>query len=231
MPRQRAEQGIEAFTSAASTYEAWFTSPLGAFVDQQERQALAQVLRDVARGTVLDVGAGTGHGATWFATQGHRVTAVEPSAAMRCEGRRRTAGLPIEWCDAHAESLPFHDASFTGAVLFTTLEFVQRPARALAEARRVVCPGGWVVVGWLHALSPWAALYRYQADRGAMPWTAAQFFTREDVERLMGAPADMTASAVHLAPQAVAPFAEAERAGQRAGNQPALEIVRWNTRR
>ena len=195
MPRQRVEQGIEAFASVASTYEAWFTSPLGAFVNQQELQALTQVLRDVERGTVLDVGAGTGHFTAWFAARGHRVTAVEPSLEMRRKGRCLTASLPICWCDAYAESLPFRAASFTGAVLLTTLEFMQWPAQALAEARRVVCPGGWVV------------------------------------ERLMGVPADMTASAVHLAPQAVAPFADAERAGQRAGNQPALEIIRWNTRR
>jgi ubiquinone/menaquinone biosynthesis C-methylase UbiE len=149
---------------------------------------------------------------------------------MRRAGRRRTAGSSIDWCDAQAESLPFRDASFHGVMLFTTLEFVQQPASALAEARRVICPGGWVAVGFLHALSPWVALYRHRADRGAMPWTAAQFFTRADVERLMGVPADVSVSAVHLAPQAVAPFADAEQAGKRAGNQPALEIVRWNTR-
>jgi ubiquinone/menaquinone biosynthesis C-methylase UbiE len=228
MQPELAHEGIEAFTPVASMYETWFASPLGAFVDQQEMHALACILQGGAHGSILDIGAGTGHITTWLARRGYPLTAVEPSLAMRQEGRRQTSGLPIYWCDARAEGLPFRDASFDGAVLFTTLEFVQRPAQALAEARRVVCPGGWVVVGFLHALSPWVALYRHRADRGAMPWAAAQFFTREDVERLMGVPADVAASAVHLAPQAVAPFADAERAGQRAGNQPAMEIVRWN---
>jgi hypothetical protein len=88
-------------------------------------------------------------------------------------------------------------------------------------------PGGWVVVGFLHALSAWVALYRYQADRGVKLWDAAQFFTCEDVERLIGAPADMSEAAVYLAPQATAPFEKAERAGKQAENRPALEILRW----
>jgi protein-L-isoaspartate O-methyltransferase len=32
---------------------------------------------------ILDVGAGTGRDAAWFASMGHRVTAVEPTEAMR----------------------------------------------------------------------------------------------------------------------------------------------------
>jgi ubiquinone/menaquinone biosynthesis C-methylase UbiE len=227
MHPQRSEPGIEAFASMASTYEAWFASPLGRFVDHQEKRALTRILPGVEGEPILDIGAGTGHIATWLAERGHQVMAVEPSPAMRHEGVRRTAGLPIHWYGARAEHLPFPEASFHGAVLFTTLEFVRHPARALREALRVVRPGGWVAVGFLHALSAWVALYRYQADRGVKLWGAAQFFTREDVERLIGAPADMSEVAVYLAPQATAPFEKAERAGKQAGNHPALEILRW----
>jgi ubiquinone/menaquinone biosynthesis C-methylase UbiE len=142
----------------------------------------------------------------------------------------RTAGLPIRWCGARAECLPFPDARFDGAVLFTTLEFVQDPSRALQEALRVVRAGGWVAVGFLSALSPWVAAYRYRADQGAMPWSAAQFFARADVERFMGETAEISEAAVYLAPQATVPFEGAERAGKRAGNHPALEILRWSKR-
>jgi hypothetical protein len=93
---------------------------------------------------------------------------------------------------------------------------------------RVIRLEGWVIVGFLHALSPWAALYRHRADRGEMPWAAAQWLTREDIEPWMDAPAEQSETAIHLAPQAVAPFAEAERAGKRAGNGPAIEILRWS---
>jgi len=220
-------QDIDAFAAIASTYEGWFTTPLGRFVDQQELQALARLLSGIDPGAVIDIGAGTGHMAAWLARRSHQVTAVEPSSAMRHEGVRRTAGLPIHWCAACAEHLPFADARFTGAVLFTTLAFVTQPVQALQEAVRVVRPAGWVTVGVLHALSPWVALYRSRADHGAMPWVAARFFTPEDVEGFIGAAATSSTEAVYLAPQASAPFAEADGAGKRAGNQPALAILQW----
>lgn len=48
---------------------------------------------------VLDVGAGTGRDAAWFAKRGHEVVAVEPSQAMRKVAKRLHAGLAIDWRD------------------------------------------------------------------------------------------------------------------------------------
>ena len=50
---------------------------------------------------VLDVGAGSGRDAAWFSSMGHRVLAVEPSAAMREQGNGLHDGL--RWVD---DSLP-----------------------------------------------------------------------------------------------------------------------------
>ena len=222
--------GIDAFSSVAASYEGWFATPLGSFVDGRETRALERMLRDVDAGSIVEVGAGTGHIGRFLANRGSRVTAVEPSLAMREDGRRRTAGLRIRWSDARAEALPFSDGVFDGAVLFATLEFVHQPADALREALRVVCPEGWIIVGLLHPLSAWTALYRRQADRGDMPWAAARFFTRQDVETWMRFPAERSEPAVFLGPDAIPPFEEAERSGKRAGNSPALEILRWRKR-
>jgi hypothetical protein len=46
--------------AVASTYEAWFSSPLGAFVDHCEQQVLSRILRRCTPGSLLDIGAGTG---------------------------------------------------------------------------------------------------------------------------------------------------------------------------
>ena len=46
---------------------------------------------------VLDVGAGTGWDAAWFASRGHEVVAVDPSAGMRAEGQRRHPDARIRW--------------------------------------------------------------------------------------------------------------------------------------
>jgi SAM-dependent methyltransferase len=52
---------------------------------------------------VLDVGAGTGRDASWFAARGHRVVAVEPSPAMQQIGKRLHPAPQIEW---RLDSLP-----------------------------------------------------------------------------------------------------------------------------
>lgn len=52
---------------------------------------------------VLDVGAGTGRDATWFAANGHRIVAVEPSEAMQTIGKRLHPSPDIEW---RHDSLP-----------------------------------------------------------------------------------------------------------------------------
>jgi ubiquinone/menaquinone biosynthesis C-methylase UbiE len=65
----------------AADYEAWFTTPIGAFVDDLESAALTRALADTPPGVVADIGAGTGHFATVLAHR-HKVVAVEPSPAM-----------------------------------------------------------------------------------------------------------------------------------------------------
>jgi SAM-dependent methyltransferase len=56
-----------------------------------------------AESHVLDVGAGTGRDAAWFASMGHRVTAVEPTEAMRLPAMKLHPSPRIEWLD---DSLP-----------------------------------------------------------------------------------------------------------------------------
>ena len=56
-----------------------------------------------APASVLDIGAGTGRDAAWFADMGHRVVALEPTEAMRTGAMRLHPSPRIEWLD---DSLP-----------------------------------------------------------------------------------------------------------------------------
>lgn len=55
--------------------------------------------------SVLDVGAGSGRDAAWFARQGHSVVAVEPSSGMRVAGRARHESSKIRWLDDQLPAL------------------------------------------------------------------------------------------------------------------------------
>ena len=56
-----------------------------------------------APSSILDIGSGTGRDAAWFAAQGHRVVAVEPTDAMRLPAMALHPSPLIEWLD---DSLP-----------------------------------------------------------------------------------------------------------------------------
>ncbi|WP_019815080.1 class I SAM-dependent methyltransferase [Saccharomonospora saliphila] len=98
-------------------------------------------------GRVLDVGAGTGVNLDHVRGADELVLA-EPDPAMRAKLHRKLdrAHVPVRVSEAAAEALPFEDASFDAVVCSLVLCTVTDPARALAEARRVLRPGGTLVL-------------------------------------------------------------------------------------
>jgi SAM-dependent methyltransferase len=101
-----------------------------------------ELLRE-ASGRVLEIGAGTGANLPHYPAV-TRLVLTEPDAAMRRRIRPRLAGagFPVEVRDAPAERLPFPDGSADTVVATLVLCSVDDPARALAEVRRVLRPGG-----------------------------------------------------------------------------------------
>ena len=93
---------------------------------------------------VLDVAAGTGNVAIRAAEAGARVIASdltpENFEAGRDEARKR--GVQLEWVEADAEKLPFADESFDAVTISFGMLHFAAPERALAEAHRVLRPGG-----------------------------------------------------------------------------------------
>jgi ArsR family transcriptional regulator len=93
--------------------------------------------------TVADLGCGTGALAATLSPAVARVVGVDRSADMLRAARRRTAGLAnVELRRGALEELPLEDAGCDAALLVLSLGWVDDPARALAEAARVVRPGG-----------------------------------------------------------------------------------------
>lgn len=102
-----------------------------------------QLLAGLA-GRVVEVGAGNGMNFSHYPPEVTHVLAVEPEAHLRgmADDRATRAHVPVEVVDGTAEQLPAADAGFDAAVVSLVLCTVPDPARALAEIRRVLRPGG-----------------------------------------------------------------------------------------
>jgi SAM-dependent methyltransferase len=106
-------------------------------------QTIPALLRaaGVGAGTrLLDVASGPGYVAAAAAGEGASVVGVDFSAEMVALAARRYPAL--EFLDGDAEALPFPDGAFDAVAINFGVLHLERPDTALAEARRVLTPGG-----------------------------------------------------------------------------------------
>ncbi|GAB4066238.1 methyltransferase domain-containing protein [Ancylobacter sonchi] len=114
-------------------------------VEHQHRYAFAAGL--VADAVVLDVACGEGYGAAFLAGSAARVVGVDLDADAVAHAARAYGGIDnLSFEAGDVGGLPFADASFDAVVSFETIEHVGDPRAALAELRRVLKPGGLLVV-------------------------------------------------------------------------------------
>lgn len=126
-------------------------------------------------GRVLLSGAGTGLDFP-FLTAGHVYTALDLTSGMLARSREHAPHLDMSWVQGDSMSLPFADECFECVVLHLIVAVVPQPERCLAEAARVLKPGGKILVfdKFLHAED------RAWLRRGLSVFTA-KFATRMDV--------------------------------------------------
>jgi SAM-dependent methyltransferase len=107
------------------------------------------LVRLASFGRCVDVGAGDGAMAELIAPQATRLTCVDPSPAMLAAGRERVAALKlsgVEFVEGTGERVPLADGSADSALFLQSLQYMTEPGQALAEAVRVLAPGGRLLV-------------------------------------------------------------------------------------
>ncbi|MDO8790184.1 MAG: class I SAM-dependent methyltransferase [Sulfuritalea sp.] len=154
------------YTLVAPFYDAFLTA-----ATRGARKRSLSALAEVPPRDVLLLGVGTGLDLPHLPAQ-HRYVGLDLTAAMLMRARPRAAGLHFAALRGDVQRLPFHDASFDVAVLHLILAVVPAPTLCLAEAVRVLKPGGTLLVfdkfmrrgeaGWKRLINP---LTRHVATR------------------------------------------------------------------
>jgi ubiquinone/menaquinone biosynthesis C-methylase UbiE len=156
-----------------ATWGRGFAALYDRMIGATEEAGLREMRREVlarASGRTIDIGAGTGVNLDLYPTSVSELALAEPDPHMAKRLRHKLveSGREAELVEAPAEKLPFEDSSFDTAVFTLVLCTIPDPAAALAEAARVLRPGGKVLF-IEHVRSEDPGLARWQ-DRLEKPW-------------------------------------------------------------
>jgi demethylmenaquinone methyltransferase/2-methoxy-6-polyprenyl-1,4-benzoquinol methylase len=149
--REKAGRVRDLFTSVASSYDI-MNDVMSGGIHRLWKNAMMDWLAPRPGQRLLDVAGGTGDIAFRFlrrAGQAH-ATVLDLTEEMLTEGRKRAEAARLapmlDWVVGDAMALPFADASFDVYTISLGIRNVTRPEAALAEAFRVLRPGGRLMV-------------------------------------------------------------------------------------
>lgn len=120
--------------------------------DYLNTPAFFDMLPEVAGLSGLDIGCGEGHNTRLLAQRGAKMTAIDIAEMFIAHAQQTEARQPlgIDYRVASAVALPFAEKSFDFATACMSLMDIPETEQALAEAQRVLKPGGFLQFSITH---------------------------------------------------------------------------------
>lgn len=165
-----------AFDAHAAEYDLWYESAQGRALFASEVDAIRMLMPNLEH-PFLEIGVGTGR----FAEELGIDAGIDPSEQALALARAR--GISVQ--RATGEDIPFADASCGAVFILCTLCFVENPEKVLSEAKRVLRPGGCVIVGIVNRESAWGALYLRKKAGGHPIYRHARYYSAAELSAML----------------------------------------------
>ena len=163
------------FDDLSTEYDAWFDKD-GSLIFFIEVRAFKSLLPSLPK-PWLEIGVGSGRFAQALGIE----TGVDPSIELVEMARRRGVIAFLGW----GEQELFDEELFGTVFLVVTLCFLGSPLKVLKEAKRILMPGGKIVLGLVLKESPWGQFYQLKKAQGHRFYKFATFYTYDEVLALL----------------------------------------------
>lgn len=140
-----------------------FPRLMNALMDNKETRRIRGRVCEPLKGTIVEIGFGTGHNLPFMPSGVTRVKAVDPLMKGRDLAADRVAAAPcdVEFVGLDGQRLPLPDAEADAVLSTWTLCSIDDPVAAIREVRRVLRPGGTFHFVE-HGLAPHESVRRWQ---------------------------------------------------------------------
>jgi len=164
------------FALHTDEYDRWYDDARAVF--DAEARAVRYFLPTTKGARIVEIGVGTGR----FA----KALKVWAGIDVCVEMLEKAAGRGVDVLRGCAHHLPLAPHSCDCVVMVTVLCFLSDPARALAEIRGALRPGGRLVIGFIDRHSPLGRQYEARKEKSRF-YGDARFFSAGEVKELLAA--------------------------------------------